>query len=420
MGTGSGRTGTSRDSRLRRVAVVTHGFPPIVGGADIHHYLGAQIVSAVATVEVFTADLILREADGTKGGRVDPPSRAASSVPVHFLPSFRIAGERFIVPSSFWRALSRFQPDVIWTNSPSVVADIAFVYARVHQIRCVATYHADLVRTTWYRELLYRLESHLLRWVDGIEVSSEYYARKLRARGISPDRLKIILPYSRLTIPPSPDTDVQAANRPTHPGPDSPFLFVGVLDHAHAYKRPELLIEQLGEARRSGADVHAVIVGEGRRRPELEDLVRSLGLSSAVRFAGRPSDSELIEHYRRSWALVLPADSDREGFGLVALEALRWSCPVIASSATPIAELVRSEGCGFVWDVGIPDGLSATLITCWNDPGAVRSASESALRFSSKISWDRTKASTIEFVLGNGYGAAQSRESELGPGLSSR
>jgi glycosyltransferase involved in cell wall biosynthesis len=399
MGAGGGRPTTFKDSRLPRVAVVTHGFPPIVGGADIHHYLGAQIVSGVATVEVFTADLILREAEETTNGTGDSALWVASSVPVHFLPSFRIAGERFIVPPGLWQALNRFHPDVIWTNSPSVVADVAFVYAWVHQIRWVATYHADFVRTTWYRELLYRLESHLLRRAAGIEVSSEYYARSLRARGISPGNLRIILPYSRLTM--SVPSVPGSIHRPVQPGPEAPFLFVGVLDRAHAYKRPELLVEQLGRARRSGVDVHAVIVGEGSRRPALEQLAHSLELSSTVRFVGRPSDSELVEYYRRSWALVLPADSDREGFGLVALEALRWSCPVIASSATPIAELIRSEGCGFVWDVNDPEGLSAILIRCWNDPEAVRRASESAQRFSSKLSWDVTKQQTIEFVLGN-------------------
>jgi glycogen(starch) synthase len=398
-----------------KVAVVAHGFLPLVGGEEVHHALGAKTLEGVAEVEIFTADLVLRDAGVQRGTQeAEIPTRGYPFV-VHYLPSIRIQGEKMVRPLPLWRALHRFKPDVVWTSNPSPTADLAAMYALVTGARWVATYHADLALGSWTRLLFQQFETRLLRRASQIEVSSPHYAVKLHSRGIRSGQTVVILPYSDLSIQHSEDVIPETVKTNAIPGRDHPFLFVGALDHGHAYKRPEYLLEQVAELRHEGVKAHLNLIGDGGRKRELELLAERLGLDDAVKFLGQVSDLELRKQYQDAWALVMPADSDTEGFGLVALEAIRAGCPVVVSSRTPMGELLQGSGAGFVWDSTDPNGLERVLKRVWSEPGIRLRASRSAQKFPHR-SWMDIRTQTIQMVLGLDWPKNPRPESPSGPG----
>ena len=365
-----------------RLAVVTHAFYPSVGGAERYHLITADRLSRVAQVCVFTAVGNQRHSPALPGDR--PPG-----FPVVYLPSRRVVGEHWIDGSALRSALERFQPDLLWTNQPSPSADTAARWALGKGVPWITTYHADPTSRNPAVWVYSAWEVRLLRRAHRILVTSEHYREKLVQRGVPAGRIEVDPPGPTLG-----GDGISSRVLPTSPrdapGKSQPFLFVGALDGAHAYKRLDLLLGALDRLLREGKEIHLWVVGEGPRRPHWEAWTRSRGLSSHVEFLGRLPDRDLAERYARAWATVLPAISDREGFGLAALDSVQFRCPVVASDAVAAGREFARLGCGLTFPAKDPRGLPTALGRLWQDPSLRSRLAERCGEVSSQFSWERT------------------------------
>jgi glycosyltransferase involved in cell wall biosynthesis len=148
-------------------------------------------------------------------------------------------------------------------------------------------------------------------------------------------------------------------------------------------KRADLVLRAL--ARREASAVRCVIGGEGEERSRLDTLARELTLGDRVSFAGRLSESDLVDHYARCRAVVfVPKDED---YGFVTVEGFASGKAVITTtdSGGP-AELVRHEGNGLVT---APDdrALAAALARLTNDIGLATRLGEQAKREVGLMTW---------------------------------
>lgn len=75
---------------------------------------------------------------------------------------------------------------------------------------------------------------------------------------------------------------------------------------------------------------------------EIRDQVARLGLGARIRFTGYLPDEDLAVLLNVASVLVLP--SLMEGFGLPAVEAAACGCPVIATEASPLEDLLGDGG----------------------------------------------------------------------------
>ncbi|MFH1252899.1 MAG: glycosyltransferase family 4 protein [Candidatus Uhrbacteria bacterium] len=113
------------------------------------------------------------------------------------------------------------------------------------------------------------------------------------------------------------------------------------------------------------------IVGDGPMKEALQKTVADLGLSSIVKFAGLLSDAELAEVYEQADLFVMPtvADSvDREGFGIVYLEAAVHGVPSIATDQPGVDEAVLNNQTGLLIPDGDIEALSEAILHLWGDP----------------------------------------------------
>ena len=365
-----------------RVAVVTHGFFPTVGGSERYHLFGARGLDGAAIVEVFTADLNL---DPAARGSSLSQRRTVGSIPVHYLPSSWVGSERLVRPSALWGALRSFDPDVVWGNHPSLTADLGAVFALLTRRPWIATYHADVSlgsrRNRWYA----RWEAALLRRARRILVTSEAYRALLTARGVPAGRITVVPtgPYIGDGVPPSvPDREAGAA-------PDAPFLFVGALDQGHAYKRLDLLLGALALLAREQLPVSLEVVGDGERRREFETMARTMGLAGRVRFLGHLSDEALAERLAGARALILPATSSAEGFGTAAIEAIQYGCPVVVHRSVSVGALLAEGPAALVFDGEDPDHLAQPLRRLMTEPALRRALSEGALATAPRYRWEQ-------------------------------
>jgi len=122
---------------------------------------------------------------------------------------------------------------------------------------------------------------------------------------------------------------------------DQPVLFVLTrLSTADRQKHLDHLIYAMVDLLQTHPRAVLLIGGDGDDRPRLQQLTSQLGVQDSVLLPGRLHESELVEHYRLASAFVLP--SEKEGFGIVLLEALGCGCPVMAGnrdgSRDPLAD----------------------------------------------------------------------------------
>lgn len=94
--------------------------------------------------------------------------------------------------------------------------------------------------------------------------------------------------------------------------------------------------------------VKLLLVGDGPERPGLEKMARDLGIAADVRFLGKLDAIEEI----LSIADVFVMPSEKESFGLAALEAMACEVPVISSDAGGIPEVNTHGQTGFLSPVG--------------------------------------------------------------------
>lgn len=94
-------------------------------------------------------------------------------------------------------------------------------------------------------------------------------------------------------------------------------------------------------------NVHLDIVGEGPVSNVIQEKINSLNLSGRVTLHGRVSEKQLNKLYDNCTMFVLPAITDKwgdtEGLGVVILEAMSYSKPVIASRVGGIVDIVKDN-----------------------------------------------------------------------------
>jgi glycosyltransferase involved in cell wall biosynthesis len=124
-----------------------------------------------------------------------------------------------------------------------------------------------------------------------------------------------------------------------------------------------VLLRALAQARTRVPGLVLELAGQGPLEPALKSYVRELGLSDAVRFLGFVSPVQTaIEN-----AAIVVVPSLGEGFGMVALEAMERSRPVIASAVGGLPEIVVDGETGLVVPPGDAEALADAMVALASD-----------------------------------------------------
>lgn len=149
-----------------------------------------------------------------------------------------------------------------------------------------------------------------------------------------------------------------------------------ILTVAHMYPRKNLgvLLAAYVRLREAGIPFQGWVVGDGPCRRAWERLRDSLDLGERVTFLGTISRRDLMERYKRAAIFCLP--SRQEGFGIVFLEAMACSKPVVAARAAAVPETVVDGETGFLVEPDDPEGLARALAILLSDPDCRRAVGE--------------------------------------------
>jgi len=177
-------------------------------------------------------------------------------------------------------------------------------------------------------------------------------------------------------------------------------LFVGRLVPS---KRVDLAVRALARVREVYPRVKLHIVGDGPELSSLKSLVEGLGLSGNVSLLGTlPTYKEVADRMMRSRLFVMP--STREGFGMVVLESMAASTPVIVAKyeANAALELVDHEHTGFVVEPDSPDAIAEAIMRLLGDEELYRRLALNGRVLAESLTWDET-ASAMERVYSSSF-----------------
>ena len=138
---------------------------------------------------------------------------------------------------------------------------------------------------------------------------------------------------------------------------------VGVVARLEHEKGHPTLIEAWPGVLAAFPDASLLVVGEGSRRDELVDQVRTLGIDRSVVFTGRRDDVPAVT--KSLDVAVLP--SYREAQGLSILEAMALSRPVVASNVGGIPEMIVDGQTGLLVPPHDPVALAAAIVRLLTD-----------------------------------------------------
>ncbi len=130
-----------------------------------------------------------------------------------------------------------------------------------------------------------------------------------------------------------------------------------------------------------------IMVGEGPEREMAEDLVFELGIQNKVVFLGQSNEVDKILCF--SDLFLLP--SEKESFGLAALEAMINSVPVISTNTGGLPEVNVHGVSGFLSNVGDIDDMAANAVS-------ILSNNDTLDRFK-RNAWQRAKIFDIEKIV---------------------
>jgi len=154
-------------------------------------------------------------------------------------------------------------------------------------------------------------------------------------------------------------------------------------------KNVPFLLRAFAEAGLDGVDLVLAGGSEGEG-PPVAELARTLGVADRLRAIGRVEDAELPALYAEALCFAYP--SEYEGFGLQACEAMAAGCPVMASRATSLPEVVGAGGETFALDS--TSGLAGLLRRVSGDPAYREGLVHRARARSADFSWRATAEAT--------------------------
>ncbi|WP_044640190.1 N-acetyl-alpha-D-glucosaminyl L-malate synthase BshA [Risungbinella massiliensis] len=109
---------------------------------------------------------------------------------------------------------------------------------------------------------------------------------------------------------------------------------------------------------------HLLLVGEGPELMNIHQQVIDLGIQDRVHFLGK--QNEVAQLISLADLLLLP--SEKESFGLVALEAMACGVPTVGSATGGVPELVKQGETGYLANVGDVPAMAESAIDILSHP----------------------------------------------------
>jgi|SRR5919108_1798617 phosphatidylinositol alpha-1,6-mannosyltransferase len=339
--------------------LVTHGFPPDVGG--IQTYLHVRCLGTPEEVVVAAPN----RPGAAEFDREQPfcvfrwPSPPGSTRPMQLAGPLVTGLKAARTESVEWIECGQALP----------VGLPVYVLARRLRVAYLVWAHGqELFRAqqaVWSKLGSARLQRFVLRNAKAVMANSGATAELVESLGVPASRIFVLAPG---VLPGSVEPAGGPGLRDRLELGDRPLVLS--VSRLVPRKGHDVLLEAVARAREEVPDLACVIVGEGPHRARLEARARQLGQTGHVFLPGKVDD--LAEAYSTATVFALlsrhdPARGWWEGFGIVFREAGLHGVPVVATRAGGIADAVEDGETGFLVPPDDPAPAAAAIVRLVKD-----------------------------------------------------
>ena len=246
----------------------------------------------------------------------------------------------------------KYEVDIVHARAGNPPAPIAgLIYAKKRRKPFIVSYHGDgewiygglIRRTSMYFYSKYLLDK-ILSYADVIISTSEYYIDKSRFLGKYRGKIVVIPNGVNINEFDIGYSKVGCREKLGLPIDDEMILFLGGLI---PHKGPDVLLKAMPKILKDIPNVKLVFVGSGGMREELERLCKRMDVEKYVKFTGFVGDVfKKALYYKAADVFVLP--SLLESFGIVNLEAMACSVPIVASKVGGVPAVVKDGDIGLL------------------------------------------------------------------------
>jgi len=258
---------------------------------------------------------------------------------------------------AFFRALDRFNPDVIHINTEMTANIAARIFAHLRGHPILVTSHTDyedyisnyirFVDPRLLRATVRFIMRVLFRSADVVITPSRNQRRKLKDYNI----------FKRFVVIPTGISDIFVPQQPAEVAAyraslDERFpalrgkrilLFAGRIT---VEKDAKFLLPVLARVHSCMKDVALLFAGDGPARPPLEAAAKRRGLSDSCAFMGYVDYCELPRVYAAADVFVFPSKTETQG--LCTIEAMGTGLPVVAIGEMGTLDVMRGDNGGFM------------------------------------------------------------------------
>jgi glycosyltransferase involved in cell wall biosynthesis len=282
------------------------------------------------------------------------------------------AGARSLL--TVWRFFRQHPADIVHFNLAHPFAcRYAIIAAKLAGVPVVTTNHLPTMKPagyTWKGTLVLALANRL---VDTTIVESEIN-RKLALANYHFDPDKVVSIYYGIDLSPFDSRRDRAAL--TEFGVDPDCSVVGTIGRLSWQKAQHDFLHAAAKVKEVVPKTKFILVGEGERRRELEELTATLGLQSDVVFTGYRAD---VPAFLRAFD-VFVLSSIFEGLPLTILEAMAMSKPIVSTDVDGIPEAIVNGETGLLVPPRDPDALAGAIISVLQNPAMAQTIGPAARR----------------------------------------
>ena len=300
------------------------------------------------------------------------------------------------------RAVWRDRPDVFW--SPSVYTYFPLPPGQPSLVTIhdtITERYPDLTMPSRRARFFWNAKVKLALWQSTLVLTvSDFAAREIEEiLGVPADRLRVAGEAAARTFRPSTASESARAARDAGVPAGAPwFTYVGgFTPHKHVDRIVRAHAVLVGEALEQGTEIpHLVLVGTTSADnfhgvgAGIHEAIAQCGTAEFVRWTGFMPDEELRHLLTGTRAVLLP--SENEGFGLPAVEGAACGAPVVATTASPLPQLL--EGGGFFVAPGDVGALVAGMRTLLDGEERERRG-RIALERAARLTWRASARATL-------------------------
>ncbi|HIK18194.1 MAG TPA: glycosyltransferase family 4 protein [Leptolyngbyaceae cyanobacterium M33_DOE_097] len=268
--------------------------------------------------------------------------------------------------------LLKSRPQVVFSSSFGVWTILALMLKPLLWYRVVIAYEGSSPGVDYRHSPLRLFVRRFMVWMADACISNSHAGRAYLTDILNAPKDRVFVePYEipdEKTLPgdsPEVSQNFEGLQRPV-------FLFVG---HLIPRKGLPTLLEAGAMLRSRGYnDFTILVVGSGDQQAELEKFCQEHDLSDRVVWVGRVSYDKIGGYFKNSDVFVFPTQEDT--WGVVALEAMLLSKPIICSKGAGTSELVMHSENGYVFSPQDANELADLMQKLLDEPELIQKMSQ--------------------------------------------